>query len=561
MLISRYSQPQASTIVDLRHNPNFVISTLGGGLPREYVRGTNGTLVGGALTVPTRVGLGQKLNGSSAYVSFPSASNYDILGPLTLVWHGVINSLASFNFLLARAPSNGAASNPFELRINSSSGFVNLVRANADYNEWVSSSAVPLGVPVTIIVTQGDNIASAAGTACYINGVNVPFSMSVTSGTPGNAIGNTLPLMLGTRADLYSYAQTSGVLLAGFPRVFSVAEARELNNNLWQMFATTQKNIYVSLPLNSNVTVLPDLFTNTHVFYSPTITVIGGTVTLTVPLFSNTQTFYTPVLTNLYILNPSLFTNTNIIYNATVNSTYTVTPSLHTNTNVFYSSTLSNSNVLTVPIHINNNVFYTATLSNSNVLTAGLFTNSNTFYSHVLNNGYTLVPSLVTNVNIFYTSSVNVGSVTLTPSLYTNNNTFYTHSATQVYNLYPPLIPSSNIFYNASITASIVLTASLYTNTNTIYTHVATNSITVYPVFVSSNNIFYSPSMSGGTPLYTLSLRRFVSPVRNYVYTLSTKTHVYTLTTKNNIFVSITRTHALVSPSRTRLFISPERII
>lgn len=255
----RTRQPSSATAVDLKFNPSFVISTLGGGLPREYVNGVNGALVGGAVTAPTVAGLGQKLNGTSAYVEFASATPYALLGELTLVWHGIINSTAGYNFLAARSSGSGASADPFELRTDPG-GLVTLIRANSDYSLWQSTVTIPVGVPVTIVVTQGADIASNAGTAFYINGVNAGLSTLGLSVTGGNAGGNAQPLQLGTRGDLFAYAATSAVLVAGFARLLPESVIKSLTRP-WQLFAPEPRRVWTGISARPARTGLfdPDL--------------------------------------------------------------------------------------------------------------------------------------------------------------------------------------------------------------------------------------------------------------------------------------------------------------
>ncbi len=55
-----------------------------------------------------------------------------------------------------------------------------------------------------------------------------------------------------------------------------------------------------------NQTLLPDLFTNTNTFFSPTISQAGGSQNLTPDLYTNNQTFYAPTITQQTVVNHQL---------------------------------------------------------------------------------------------------------------------------------------------------------------------------------------------------------------------------------------------------------------
>ncbi len=86
-----------------------------------------------------------------------------------------------------------------------------------------------------LVATQGGNLASAAGSALWIDGVY--YAVTPSHGTTGVATGNTEPLLLGTRSDTYSYMRGSMALAMGFPRVMRDQEIASLSDNPWQVFA------------------------------------------------------------------------------------------------------------------------------------------------------------------------------------------------------------------------------------------------------------------------------------------------------------------------------------
>lgn len=169
------------------------------------------------------------------HASLLSRSAYNILGPLTLVWVGVIDTLAQYQFLIARAVGNGAVNNPFEFRVNSGGGMT-LTRANAsNYSAWTTAQSPPIGAPVVLVATHGDSIGNSIGASLWINGVSQ--AVTPTYNTTGPATGNSEPLLLGTRGDLYSYMRGACMAAIGFPRVLSDSEIKSISANPWQVFA------------------------------------------------------------------------------------------------------------------------------------------------------------------------------------------------------------------------------------------------------------------------------------------------------------------------------------
>lgn len=171
----------------------------------------------------------------SCYGALPTRPQYNILGPLTLVWVGVIDTLAQYQFLIARALGNGAVNNPFEFRVNSGGGMT-LTRANAsNYSAWTTAQSPPIGAPVVLVATHGDSIGNSIGASLWINGVSQ--SVTPTYNTTGPATGNSEPLLLGTRSDTFTYMRGACMAAIGFSRILSNAEIKAISANPWSVFA------------------------------------------------------------------------------------------------------------------------------------------------------------------------------------------------------------------------------------------------------------------------------------------------------------------------------------
>ena len=237
------SQPQTPVGADPTLRPRFLIT--GGPIVRDAVVGSLGANVGGVTPTATRSGIGQKLNGSTGYVSLPTSTAYNITGPLTLIWFGVLNSTAGYNFLMARASGSGGADNPFEFRTDPS-GLLTLTRAGpSTFTSLTDVSTVPTGVPVVLAVTHTGAFAPTIKSWFFINGKpSSQAGQSVSAGT-GTPTSNTQPMQLGQRGDLFAYAATTMLLCAGFDSVLTDAQIAQISANPWQIFAPIQRTIWV----------------------------------------------------------------------------------------------------------------------------------------------------------------------------------------------------------------------------------------------------------------------------------------------------------------------------
>lgn len=181
----------------------------------------------------------------TSYLSFPHSAGYDINGPLTLLWIGVVTNFTDFRMLITKTSGNGASNNPFELRADQPSGGLRLTRANAvGFSAW-TSSAITAGALQVVVVTQGGNLGNDDGTSFWINGQSQSFSRP-SSNTSGNATGNTQPLLIGRRDDGYPTLGET-VLAASWARVLSDAEIRDISRNPWQLFEPDDTPTFYSL--------------------------------------------------------------------------------------------------------------------------------------------------------------------------------------------------------------------------------------------------------------------------------------------------------------------------
>jgi hypothetical protein len=231
----RNTQPKGIAGFGAFGRPAFAVVCSDGVI--DYANDSIGVISAAAkLAVVPRAEKGALFPSGSCYVSLPTRPQYNLLYALTLVWVGVIDTLAQYQFLIARAAGNGSTNNPFEFRVNNGGG-MQLLRANDSgyYSTWVTTQSPPVGRPVVLVATHGGNLANAVGASLWINGVSYAATQTYT--TSGVATGNSEPLLLGTRGDNYSYMRGSVSAAIGFPRVLSDSEIKDISANPWQVFA------------------------------------------------------------------------------------------------------------------------------------------------------------------------------------------------------------------------------------------------------------------------------------------------------------------------------------
>lgn len=230
----RHTQPKEIAGFGAFGRPAFAVVCSDGVI--DYANENIGTISAAAkLAVIPGAEKGCLFPSGSCYASLPTRPQYNLLGALTLVWVGVIDTIAQYQFLIARAAGNGGLNNPFEVRVNSGGG-MQLLRANGSgYSMWATTQSPPVGSPVVLVATHGGNLANAVGASLWINGVS--YAVTPTYTTSGVATGNSEPLLLGTRGDNYSYMRGSVSAAIGFPRILSDSEIKAISANPWQVFA------------------------------------------------------------------------------------------------------------------------------------------------------------------------------------------------------------------------------------------------------------------------------------------------------------------------------------
>jgi hypothetical protein len=167
------------------------------------VAGTNnGTLVGGVSYSAGEVGEAFKFGGVNGYVSVPSSPALNLTNAFTIEAWIKLNNLNTHYFVATKQPSGTAGNNysgNFEFRIQPT-GYLELLHqtgAGDAFSDYVSTLGISPGVwhHVAVTLVNGGNVNF------YLDGV--PAGTSSQQGTFG--VTNSKPLLIGTRADGYSY--------------------------------------------------------------------------------------------------------------------------------------------------------------------------------------------------------------------------------------------------------------------------------------------------------------------------------------------------------------------
>ena len=561
-------QPQGTLFANPKWAPKFAITTHNG--VYDAANNARGTINGNVVQTVDKNGKALAFDGSSSYVALPSNNAYNILGPLSLVWVGTITDYSVYHSLVQRCAANGASDTPFGLIVNQTTGTLAFVRSGVGgtYSIWQTTVAVPVGVPLVIVVTNSGVTSSATSCAFTVNGVDFPYNPVVlyaSAATPNNE-----PLFIGRRSD-GNFHKGSTSLVAGFDRVFTKDERVAISGNPWQIFQTQARPIFISEEFDT-LTLEPTLYSNSQSFYAPTVT--QSSTALTASLFTNAQSFYAPTVTSTKTLTPSLFTNAQAFFAPVVKGTKTLTPSLFNNAQTFYAPVVSSTKTLVPTLYSNSQTFYSPTVSRGVVtLAQTLFSNAQTFYAPVVSSTKSLAPTLHSNAQVFYgpmvlaskslvaslftnsathfthtlsqagapqslthslysngqtffTPTVSRGAVTLSPSLFSNPQTYYSHVLNQAggpQNVAPPLLTNSATFYSHTLApGSVAIAPSLFSNSNAFYSLTLTTSKTLTPALHTNTQAFYSPIVTlVGGPL-TVAPTLFSNTASFFTHTVST---------------------------------------
>lgn len=246
-------QPSGSFVLNRLHplarSLRFFIATDGQGNFYEYVNGPVATKNGSAIAGMLQRGYGTSkvaklTSAGSDFLSLANDTSHDIVGDLSLLWSGQLNSGSAFRSFVAKCTNNASTATPYDFRTdNSAAPLAILARASAGSSLQFSSS--PLSIPLSKPATVGVSIAVANAFATfYINNI-------VLQQNPGSAITPTASatsLRVGRRPDGVVQMDGFTEFVMGWARVLSTAEFSALYDNPYQIVSLPARRVYFGVP-------------------------------------------------------------------------------------------------------------------------------------------------------------------------------------------------------------------------------------------------------------------------------------------------------------------------
>jgi hypothetical protein len=250
--------------------------------------------------------------------------------------------------------------------------------------------------------------------------------------------------------------------------------------------------------------VLPDTFTNTNTFFSPTVEGEAAEQTLSPGLLTNTSTFYAATVSPGGVsVAPGLLTNAQMFYAPTVGvGGVSLAPQLLTNGQTFYGPTVVRGAVtLQAPLLTNSSEFFAAEVTPGAVsLSPGLLTNVSEFYSPIVSGGVVLQPGLLVNEQTFFAPAVTAGEVEILPPLLTNTQIFYGPLVVSGTVVSPPLLENAQNFFAPTVSrGAVTLAPGLLSNAQQFYAPTVTQEGEkqfLLPALFMNESEFYAPAVS-----------------------------------------------------------------
>lgn len=211
----------------------------------------------------------------------------------------------------------------------------NFIVASGTICTWTFTTTPPSARWATIGISIPDTTGPATLGACYIDG---KLATTATNGAVTGGVGSNVDTNLtwGNRAS--DGARVFDGMI-GVTHIFDT----ELSASDQRMLDADPNCVWASpnvrrTATSGGQTLTPGLFTNSNIFYAPTVT--PGTTTLTPGLFSNSNQFFSGVVSlgSSQTLVPGLLASTNSFFAPTVApGAVTLTPGLLTSTNSFFA--------------------------------------------------------------------------------------------------------------------------------------------------------------------------------------------------------------------------------
>lgn len=273
----RRRQPQHAVAVDWS-NPitRGLVFAFNGAHGYDVVAKQIATNNGGIVTRPGANGLGPDISGTQNY-DFANCPDYNTTGEVSIVWGGVFDgTTGAYRCPITKADTNGATNSPFEIYVDTTSGKLVFLRANAGYKAHTLSTVLTAGAFTVFGIAAPTLIETAP--AAWVN----KTTQAITSGSTGTgaAIGNTKGINIGRRPDGGTQLDGTCSFAFVFNRKISEKEYLSLYENPWQVFEPRKQVLYLDVAtsgVTGTISCILDGFTSSMV---GTTTVLG-TITKT----------------------------------------------------------------------------------------------------------------------------------------------------------------------------------------------------------------------------------------------------------------------------------------
>ena len=198
---------------------------------REIIIGTELTTSGTPTALINSTGQAVSLDAAgSDFLEIPDAAGYDILGPITLIWFGIVDAATNYTQLINKHSGSGNTNAPYAWRggAGATDSDFSFIRGGPTPGKWqgwnsTSSISVPTSAATLLGVSNDGNIDSGSEATFYVDGVGE--TQPSTRGTPGEAItGNAEGIRIGRRADDATQLEGQVFYVAGFHEFWNAAQ-------------------------------------------------------------------------------------------------------------------------------------------------------------------------------------------------------------------------------------------------------------------------------------------------------------------------------------------------
>jgi hypothetical protein len=226
-----YKPPPFTTILDRAHplSRGLIFATLfEGSVPVDAATGYSSTPTGSPQTLTVAepgwgAGADFPAAGTAHHIfsGYTSDTQWLLAGGISIFARGMCRSFAGYNNILIKALSNGSINSPLEFRLDSGTGALNPLRANAAGGESLGGGGA-LSATTGVVQSWGATLPNTNGinAVVYLNGVGI----ATNPATEAPYTGSNQPVWIGRRQD--GATQFNGVLLAVYvwSRMLSAAE-------------------------------------------------------------------------------------------------------------------------------------------------------------------------------------------------------------------------------------------------------------------------------------------------------------------------------------------------